>query len=160
MVPGEDHQHNGLILKEEDARVIGDERLTVPGFVRYEHVAKVFGEAIVDLLLLQGREHEFAGGLRYQLVLLNHFQQATDFTRRAVAKVDSGIVDGLAECGLDLWLRKLVEWKLDGFVPGGIFVARIEGSQPSAVPIQVRELDRCVLQAEFVHITGYSSAPD
>src|SRR6267378_8328445 len=102
MVPRENDQHNGLILNEEDARVIGDERLTIPSFVRYEHVAEVFGEAIVDLLLLQGREHEFAGGLRHQLVLLNHFKQATDFTRSAVAKVDSGIVDGLAECRLDL----------------------------------------------------------
>src|SRR6267143_6046939 len=125
MVPRENDQHNGLILYKEDARVVGDERLTIASFVRYEHVAEVFGEAIVDLLPLQGREHEFAGGLRYQLVLLNHFKQVTDLTRRAPAKVDSCIVDGLAECGLDLCFRKPVEWKLHGFVPGRIFVARI-----------------------------------
>src|ERR1700674_971888 len=100
MVPRENDQHNGLILNKENARVIGDERLTIPSFVRHEHVAEVFGEAIVDLLPLQGREHEFAGGLRYELVLLNHFKQVTEFTRSAVAKVDSSIVDGLAECGL------------------------------------------------------------
>src|SRR6266436_4084412 len=160
MVPRENDQHNGLILNEEDTRVIGDERLTVPSFVCYGHVAEVFGEAIVDLLPLQGREHEFAGALRYEIALLNQFKQTTDFTRSAVAKVDSGIVDGLAECGLDLRSRKLVEWKLDGFVPSRIFVARIERSQPSAVPIQVRELDRCVFQAESMHITSYISAPD
>lgn len=74
MVARENDQHNRLISNEQNARVIGDDRLTIPSFVRYEHVAEVFGEAIVDLLLLQGREHKFAGGLRYQLVLLNHFK--------------------------------------------------------------------------------------
>src|SRR5580692_9672005 len=137
MMSRKNHQHNRRTLDEEDARIIGDERLTIAGFVRYKHAAEVFGKAIVDLLLLQGRKHEFAGGFRYQLVLLNHFKQVTDFPRRAVAEVNSCIVDGMAKRGLDLLFRILAKRELDGLVSGGILIARIECSKPNAVPIQV-----------------------
>lgn len=50
MMPGEHHQHDGLLPDPQDAGIISDERLPVTGLVCHTNVAQVSREAIIHLL--------------------------------------------------------------------------------------------------------------
>jgi hypothetical protein len=50
VMTSEDHEDNGVVLDEQDAGVICEEWLAITSFVSNEDIAKIFREAIVDLL--------------------------------------------------------------------------------------------------------------
>src|SRR5581483_5671937 len=97
MMSGKDDQNDGLIFHPDHSGVIRDKRLAITSFVRDPHVLQISREAIVDLLLLHYAEQQVAGALRYQFSRSDHLQQGTNFTGGAVAKVNSGVVDSVAE---------------------------------------------------------------
>ena len=84
--------------------------------MRNGYVAQIFRKAIVDLLLFESRQHPLTCRRGNQFFLLNHFEQAAELPRGAVAKINSSVVNCFSKGMLHLCFGIFVEWKLQRFI--------------------------------------------
>src|SRR5581483_4637931 len=95
-----------------------------------------------------------ARAFRYQFSRSHYFQQRANFTRGAVAEVNSGVVDGMTESLPHLSVGVFAKRELDSQVARSASIGSIERTQPFPVPVKIGVFDRSLLQTQAAHECG------
>ena len=123
VMAGKDHQDDGRALDPEDAGIVRDPGLPVPGLVRDLDVGpQVAREAVVDLLALEDRHHQRRRLGRHELTLRHQREQPAGLARGAAAEEQPGLLDDLAERLADRGVAVLRERELHGAIAARVSV--------------------------------------